>query len=135
MNTQHLAAIENQEDVINKALHEIKSRVIQDLKILLGTSDVGFVSKYRSRIEEFRKLPHKLKISVPNFQPQKINRDELLKQFGSLSPLSIETEEQDYTVPYLGAESSPLDRRLLEIPHLVIDIPISGYQELYMCPV
>ena len=77
MNTQHLAAIEKQEDVINNALHEIK-QTIQDLKTLLDTSDVGLVSKYRSRIEEFRKLPHKLKISLPNFLPQKINRDELL---------------------------------------------------------
>nr|XP_022334074.1 uncharacterized protein LOC111131037 [Crassostrea virginica] len=130
MNAQHLAAIEKQEAVINKALHEIK-QVIQELKSLLDTSDVGLVSKYRSRIAEFRKLPHKLKISLPNFLPQKINREELLKQFGSFSPLSIETEEQGYTVPSPGAESSPPVRPLLDVPRLITDIPTSGYVSLY----
>ncbi|XP_078320367.1 uncharacterized protein LOC111111875 [Crassostrea virginica] len=135
MNAQHLAAIEKQEDETNKALHEI-IQVIQDLKSLLDTSDVGLVSKYRSRIAEFRKLPHKLKISLPNFLPQKINREELLKQFGSLSRLSIETEEQGYTVPSPGAESSPPARPLLDVPCLVTDIPTTGYDRLYhvSCP-
>nr|XP_022294663.1 tripartite motif-containing protein 45-like [Crassostrea virginica] len=117
MNAQHLAAIEKQEGETNKALHEIK-QVIQDLKSLLDTNDVGLVSKYRSRIAEFRKLPNKLKLSFPNFLPQKINREELLKQCGSLSPLSIGTEEQGYTVSSPGAESSPPARPLLDVPRL-----------------
>nr|XP_022310013.1 tripartite motif-containing protein 45-like [Crassostrea virginica] len=125
MNTQHLTAIEKQEDVINKKLHEIK-HVIQDLKSLLDTSDVGLFSKYRSRIKEFRKLPHKLKISLPNFLPQKINREELLKQYGSLSPTSIETEEQKYTLPSPGTESSSPARPLLDVPSLIADIPTMG---------
>ena len=79
-----------------KALNEIK-QAIQDIKILLNTSDVGLVFKYRPRIEEFKKLPPKLKISLPNILPQKINRKELLKQFGSLSPFSVETE--GFTLP------------------------------------
>nr|XP_022303929.1 uncharacterized protein LOC111111319 [Crassostrea virginica] len=130
MDRQHAATIEKQEDVINKALHEIK-QVIQDLKSLLDTSDVGLVSKYRSRIAEFRKLPHKLKISLPKIFPLKINREELLQQIGSLSPLSIETEEQDYTVPSPGAESSPPARPLLDVPRLITDIPVTGYDSLY----
>ncbi|XP_078321654.1 uncharacterized protein LOC111111319 [Crassostrea virginica] len=130
MDRQHAAAIEKQEDVINKALHEIK-QVIQDLKSLLDTSDVGLVSKYRSRIAEFRKLPHKLKISLPKIFPLKINREELLKQIGSLSPLSIETEEQDYTVPSPGVESSPPARPLLDVPRLITEIPTTGYDVLW----
>ena len=130
MNTQHLTAIEKQEDVINKKLHEIK-QVIQDLKSLLDTSDVGLVSKYRSRIAEFRKLPPKLKISLPNFLPQKISRGELLKQFGFLSSLSIETEEQGYTVQSPEAEDSPPARPLLDVPRLITDIPTRGYRNLY----
>ncbi|XP_078322206.1 uncharacterized protein LOC111112037 [Crassostrea virginica] len=132
MDRQHAAAIEKQEDETNKALHEIK-QVIQDLKSLLDTSDVGLVSKYRSRIAEFRKLPTKLKISLPNLLPQKINREELLKQFGSINSLSIETEEQGYTVPSPGAESSPPARPLLDVPRLITDIPTTGYE--YLCNV
>ena len=48
--------IEEHEDLIYKALNEIK-QVIEDLKSLLETGDVGLVIKYRSRIAEFRKLP------------------------------------------------------------------------------
>nr|XP_022305362.1 LOW QUALITY PROTEIN: tripartite motif-containing protein 3-like [Crassostrea virginica] len=130
MNAQHLAAIEKQEAVINKALDEIK-QVIVHLKSLLETSDVSHVSKYKSRNGDFRKLPPKLKISLPNFQPQRIDTEQLLKQFGSLAPLSIETEEQGITVPSPGAESSPPARPLLDVPRLFTDIPTSGYGELY----
>ena len=88
MDIQHTAAIEKHEDVIYKALYEINEG-IQDLKSLLNISDVGLVSKYRSRIQEFRKLPPKLKFSLPNFLPQKIKSEELRKQFGSLSPRAL----------------------------------------------
>ena len=62
---------------------------------MLETGDVGLVIKYRSRIAEFRKLP-------PNSRllNQSINREELLNQFRSFSHLSVETEEQGYTVLY-----------------------------------
>nr|XP_022304712.1 uncharacterized protein LOC111111836 isoform X2 [Crassostrea virginica] len=139
MDRQHAAAIEKQEAVINKALHEIK-QVIVHLKGLLETSDVGHVSKYKSRNGDFRKLPLKLKISLPNFQPQRIDTEQLPKQFGSLSSISIETVEQGYTLPSPGAESSPPARPQLDIPHLlttgyvprlVTDIPTSGYGKLY----
>nr|XP_022304519.1 tripartite motif-containing protein 3-like [Crassostrea virginica]XP_022304520.1 tripartite motif-containing protein 3-like [Crassostrea virginica]XP_022304521.1 tripartite motif-containing protein 3-like [Crassostrea virginica] len=129
MNAQHLAAIEKQEAVINKTLHEIK-QVIVHLKSLLETSDVSHVSKYKSRNGDFRKLPPKLKISFPNFQLQRINTEQLLKQFGSFSTSSIETEEQGYTVPSPGTESSPPARPLLDVPRLVTDIPTSGYNYL-----
>ena len=44
INTQHLVAIEKQEEVIHKALNDIK-KVIQDINSMLYTSDVGLVSK------------------------------------------------------------------------------------------
>nr|XP_022308241.1 uncharacterized protein LOC111114249 [Crassostrea virginica] len=125
MNAQHLAAIEKQEAVINKALHEIK-QVIVHLKSLLETSDVSHVSTYKTRNGDFRKLPPKLKISLPNFQPQRIDTEQLLKQFGSLRSLSIEKEEQGYTMPSPGAESSPPAKPLLDVPCLVTDIPTMG---------
>ena len=38
--------------------------------------------------------------------------------------VSVETEEQGYTVPSPGAESSPQDRPLLDVPRLITDIPV-----------
>ena len=108
MDKQHTAAIEKQEHAINKTMNEIK-QVILDLKSLLETSDVGLLSKYKCNIEEFRKLPPKLKIFLPNFLLQRINREQLLTQFGSLSPLLIETDERSYTVTSAGAKSSSID--------------------------
>nr|XP_022308240.1 E3 ubiquitin-protein ligase TRIM71-like [Crassostrea virginica] len=130
MNAQHLAALEKQEDVINTTLHEIK-QIILHLKSLLESSNVSRISKYKSRHGDFRKLPPKLKISPPNFQPQKINREQLLKQFGSLSSLSIETVEQGYTAPSSEDETSHPARPLLDVPRLIADIPTSGYDYLY----
>nr|XP_022308239.1 E3 ubiquitin-protein ligase TRIM36-like [Crassostrea virginica] len=130
MNAKHLTAIEKQEGVINKALHEIK-QVIVHLKSLLETSDVSHVSKYKSKNGDLKNLPPKLKISLPNFQPQRIDTEQLLKQFGSLSSISIETVEQGYTVPSPGAESSHPARLLLDVPHLVTDIPTIGYDCLF----
>ena len=123
MDVKHKAAIDKHEAVIYKRQIEIK-QVILDLKCLLGTSNVDLVSKYRSRIAEFRKLPPKLRISYPNFLPQKINRDELRRKFRSFTRLSIETEEQGYTVPSPGAESSLPARPLLDVSRIITNIHI-----------
>ncbi|XP_078312570.1 uncharacterized protein LOC144619104 [Crassostrea virginica] len=117
----HQAALDKQEDAINKTITEMK-QVIQDLKSLLDTCNISLVSKYQSRIEDFRKLPSKLNISLPNFKPVKINRDQLLKQFGSFTPLYIETEGQYFTASSPGAESSPSKRPLLDVPQLITEL-------------
>ena len=135
MNAQNLSAIEKQEHEINKTVNEIK-QVILELKSLLETSDIGHVSTYKTRNGDFRKLPPKLKISLPSFQHQKIDAEQILKQFGFFSRISIETEEQGYTVPSPGAESSPQGMALLDIPRLISDIPTSEYGYLFniTCP-
>ena len=56
MDAQHIAAIDEHEDKISKTSTEM-AQIILDLKKLLDTSDVGIVSVYASRIEEFRSLP------------------------------------------------------------------------------
>ena len=59
-----------------------------------------------------------------NLLNQSINREELLNKFRSFRHLSVETEEQSYTVPSSGADSSPQDRSLLDVIRLITDIPI-----------
>ncbi|XP_078312520.1 uncharacterized protein LOC144619090 [Crassostrea virginica] len=129
MDSKHKTALDKQENAINHTITEIK-QVIQDLKSLLDTSYDSLISKYQSRIGEFRKLPPKLKISLTQLNALKINREQLLKQFGSLTASSIETEEQDYTVPSPGAESSPSDRPMLDIPQLITELD-TRYDSLY----
>ena len=89
-NTQCLDLLQREEDKINKHITEI-SQIIDELKRLLDSEDVFLVSKYKPETEQFKILPPKPKIVLPNFEPQKIYREQILKMFGSLSNLSIET--------------------------------------------
>ncbi|XP_022303034.2 uncharacterized protein LOC111110734 [Crassostrea virginica] len=150
MDEQHLAAITKQEDVINKALHEIK-QVILDLQKLLDSDDVCLVSEYTSRNEEFRSLPAQFQVTLPTFSPQEINREQLYQQLGSLSQLLIThplTDEAARTTEEHGGQkktpdavSSPparlfsdkplRDKTLSDKPKILTDIPITGYDYLY----
>ncbi|XP_022304505.2 uncharacterized protein LOC111111680 [Crassostrea virginica] len=136
MDEQHLAAITTQEDVINKALHEIK-QVILDLQNLLDSDDVCLVSEYTSRNEEFRSLPAQFQVTLPTFRPQEINSDQLYQQLGSLSQLLITyplideptrtTEEHGGQKKTPAAVSSPparplSDKPLSDSPRILNDI-------------
>lgn len=105
MDAQHLAAIDKQEDAIKHSATEIE-HIMLNLNSLIDNSDGCLFFKYKSRNEEFMRLPDQFQATMPVFIPQKMNNKKQINQsIGSLSELAI-------TYP------------LLDEPRLLIDIRI-----------
>ena len=111
MDSHHLEFIQKQGDAITNTITEIE-QIILNLRNLLETNDVCLVSEYKSRNEEFRKLPAQFQVTLPTFTPQKINTEVMNQILGSLSKLAIKTEGGQIKTP--GAISSVQSRTLVD---------------------
>eukprot|EP00105_Crassostrea_gigas_P040452 XP_019924600.1 PREDICTED: uncharacterized protein LOC105332552 [Crassostrea gigas] len=122
---------EKHRDILQKHLEEIKQ--IQPLmdKSLLAMSEIKEsrevtpIIEYSSKIREFSKLPHKVKVTLPTFISKPIDREKLYSLFGHITPLSTATEEN---VLSLNQPNTSV-RELLDEPELVTTIQ-TGYEFL-----
>ncbi|XP_062603409.1 tripartite motif-containing protein 2-like [Saccostrea cucullata] len=126
MKSKHLAVLNKQENVITLISSDVKQS-IHDLRKILDSNDVSLTSAYKSRNAEFRSLPPKVNVSLPSFCPHQINTEQLHQMFGSLSALSITTDEHGYTMKTPEAVSCPPVKPLLDEPELITTINI-GYK-------
>ncbi|XP_048748662.2 E3 ubiquitin-protein ligase TRIM71-like [Ostrea edulis] len=122
---KHLSTLNINTEEITKKMAELK-QIISDLKSILKSNDVSLTSTYKSRNSEFRLVPPKFRVTVPSLSAQKINKDQLNGMFGSLSPLSINTEHGD-TMKSAEAVSSTQAKPLLDDPRLTATIH-TGYK-------
>ncbi|XP_062606346.1 E3 ubiquitin-protein ligase TRIM36-like [Saccostrea cucullata] len=129
MKSKHLAALNKQENEIKQITSDVK-QCIYDLKKMLDSNDVSLTSAYKSRNAEFRSLPPKVNVLLPSFSPHQINTEQLHQMFGSLSALSITTEEHGYTMKTPEAVSCPPVKPLLDEPELITTID-TGYDKVY----
>ncbi|XP_056008490.1 E3 ubiquitin-protein ligase TRIM71-like [Ostrea edulis] len=128
MKIKHLSTLNKNTDEITQKMAELK-QIMSDLKSILKSNDVSLTSTYKSRNSEFRTLPPKVRVTVPSFSAQKINKDQLNEMFGSLSPLSINTEHGD-TMKSAEAVSSPPVKPLLDEPRVTATIH-TGYKNTF----
>lgn len=118
METKQLGLLNNQEDKISRTISEITQNII-DLKKLLDSSDMCLlVHEYKSRNAEFRKFPPQCKVSLPIFSPLPIDTEQVQKQFGTLSPFSLKTEEHVYVNEDANSDVIPSGSPLLDVPQI-----------------
>ncbi|XP_062597951.1 uncharacterized protein LOC134259375 isoform X2 [Saccostrea cucullata] len=118
-------------DILKKHAEEIKQtqslieQTLLNLKEIEASNEVYMTTEYSSRNKEFSKLPPKVQISLPMFNPKPVDREQIYKLFGSLAPLSTTTEENGYKLKKPETSS----RELLEEPELITSID-TGYEKL-----
>jgi hypothetical protein len=112
MKTKHITVLEKRADEITHTITRIKEAILE-IKKTLATNDISLISTYKSRNNEFDKLPPKIKATLPTLSPPAIDRKKLNEMFGSLSSLSITTA-----------------RSLLAEPRLVTTLN-TGYESVY----
>lgn len=137
MDSENLAVLKKREDEITFTISKIE-QYIADLRNLLDSNDESLFFKYKSKNAKFRRIPPKLKICLPNFTPQNINIEELIKQFGSLTALLITTEDHENTTETPETGSCSL-KPLLDRPQISTTIQteyggyIKGLRRVVVC--
>jgi hypothetical protein len=124
MKTKHLEILKKHLDEI-KQIQSLIEQSLTALKKMEESTEVSITMEYRSRNKEFRKLPPKVRVSLPTFSPHPIDCEQLYKSLGSLTPLSFTTDVNGYTLK--KTKVSP--KELMEEPELVTTIN-TGYKTL-----
>jgi hypothetical protein len=133
MKTTQLHTLQKQLDKVNKKISEINDE-IHSMDVALDSNDMSKVFSVTPNVDEYRKLPPKILPFLPKFNPGRIQ--ELCKLFGTLSPISVRSEEDGYSMKTTQkspeAASSPVIKQLLDEPETVTTIH-TGYK--YLCNV
>lgn len=126
MESKQQTSLNKQHNEVAETISKIQKSIAR-LRKLSKTNDESLLLSYNSRNAEFRNLPHEIKVTLPSFTPNKINREQLHKQIGSLS---FTTEGQLCTKEKQGVKSSLQDRLLPSGSSTLITIE-TGYRSLY----
>nr|XP_034315554.1 uncharacterized protein LOC117685341 [Crassostrea gigas] len=118
-------------DILQKHLEEIKQMQSLINKTLLAMSEIKKSRKitptieYSSKLREFSKLPSQIKVTLPTFIPNLIDREQLESLFGYITPLSSASEENLSSINQLNTSV----KELLDKPELVATIQ-TGHEYL-----
>ena len=120
-NSQNIARLDKKEDEINRNISQI-SQVINELKLVLEAEEFWWISKYKSRNDEFRKLPQYAQVPITIFQPNEIKRERLIEQIGYLTPLSSTTEKRNLSLPLPVTDFVRPICPALDVPQIIAEL-------------
>nr|XP_019923776.2 uncharacterized protein LOC109619031 [Crassostrea gigas] len=93
-------------NLLERHLNEIKyieyllRENLSALKELEESNVVAAIVEYRSRINEFNKLPPKVQVTLPTFDPKQIIGDQFYEMFGSLKPFFSTIDKDGYKMKF-----------------------------------
>nr|XP_022290183.1 uncharacterized protein LOC111101852 isoform X4 [Crassostrea virginica] len=115
--TKHLEEVKQLQSLMQESLHNLNE--------MEDSNEVTPTIRYSSKNQEFSKLPPKVIVSMPKFIPKPIEKEELCRLIGKLTPLSTTLEERVFT----AKKPNTSDRELLGEPEVLNTIK-TGHEEL-----
>ncbi|XP_061177599.1 E3 ubiquitin-protein ligase TRIM71-like [Saccostrea echinata] len=127
-NKEEINKMRNQHrDALNKHLNDVRKLVadvqqsLSETEDILQSREITRSLSYEIKSDKFTKLPSKLIVKFPVFTGNN-NQDQCSQLFGSLSALSITTEEHGYTMKTPEAVFCHQVKPLLDKPELITTI-------------
>lgn len=121
MEDESLNVLNKQEEENTPIISEIR-QCIADLKKLMESKDISLVSAFKSKNVEFRRMLKNITFSLPIFDPQKIYKEHIKEQFGSLSMCSIDQKDYYNISDSRNVESTPSYKKLIDKPLIISNI-------------
>lgn len=100
-----------------QTLSSVFQKRILDLKYISKSNKISDAIAYSSN-NELLKVPSKVKVTPPQFQPN-LDEELTLDEFGTLTPGALSTEDQSYSMVKQDIPSSKHDNILLEKPNII----------------
>nr|XP_022290171.1 uncharacterized protein LOC111101845 [Crassostrea virginica]XP_022290172.1 uncharacterized protein LOC111101845 [Crassostrea virginica] len=114
---EQLIEIKESQSLMRETLHALNE--------MDESNEVTPTIHYSSKNQEFSKLPPKVHVSMPEFIPKPIEKEELCSFIGKLTPLSTTQEERVFT----AKKPNTSVRELLDEPEVLNTIK-TGYEKL-----
>ncbi|XP_078341681.1 uncharacterized protein LOC111110081 [Crassostrea virginica] len=108
-----------------KQVQSLMQNTLDSMNEIEESNEVSPAIHYSSKVEEFRKLPPKINVSMPMFIPKQVAREEFSSLIGKLTPLSTTLEERVFT----AKKPNTSVRELLDEPEVLNTIKI-GHENL-----
>nr|XP_022290111.1 uncharacterized protein LOC111101798 [Crassostrea virginica] len=105
--TKHHAILKKQLEEI-KQLQSLMQERLHTLNEMEDSNEVSPTIQYSSRNHEFSNLPPKVNVSIPKFIKKQIEKGELCRLIGKVTPLSTTLEERVFTAKKLNTSAREL---------------------------